>query len=429
VRSSDPAPPAGRIFFDCSFTRTQVGNVGITRTVRRLRQELDAALPAGGQCVSVAFHSTGFREASDEAPLASAAPVPAAADSAAARLLRWVTESFARRLAFTLLPLPLLYQAWKLQSAWTFDALSTRLPAIRFQHGDRVLMCDAAWGYRSWLAAAHARRQGAEVVLMIHDLIPLRHPEFCAPLFTEVFRRWLHSMLPHVDGVICNSRATQQDLMAYAADASLVLPPSTHFRLGSDLPVSSSTGIRPELAAFLDGRRPCFAAVGTMEARKNYGWLLDVFEGLWNDGHDSRLLLVGRPNADSHALVRRLKEHPEQGRRLLTLFDATDAEVAQTYARARALVFSSLAEGFGLPLVEARVRGCPVICGELPAFAELADAGVFLYPPQDAGALRASLLEHAAFDCRPSIPPMPPFSWQDSARQCLVAVNDVLGRS
>jgi glycosyltransferase involved in cell wall biosynthesis len=401
--------------------------VGITRTVRRLQRELDAVL-RDGRCVPVAFHTQGFRQVVEAQP----AHVPpsrqgGAADSLAARLLRWVTESFARRLAFAVLPLPLLYQAWRRHSLWTYDALSRDLDPVRFRPGDRVLMCDAAWGYQSWLAAAGARRQGAQVVLMIHDLIPLRQPQLCAPLFTDVFRRWLHGMAANVDGIICNSKATEADLRAYADEVGLPLPPTTHFRLGSDLPPEpAATEVRPELRACLDGALPCFAAIGTFEARKNYGWLLTVFEELWSAGHQLRLLLVGRSHADSHALEQRIRQHPEQGRRLLALFDADDAEVAEIYARCRALLFASVAEGFGLPLVEARGRGCPVIAGELPAFAELADQGVFLYPQKDMAALAALVLEHAALDRRPMVGAMAPFTWQDSARQCLVNVERML---
>ena len=419
-----------RLFFDISFTRTQKGNVGITRTVRRLRQEFDRVLPREGRCIPVAFHTQGFREVTEPPAAASRAASGApreAADSLAARLLRGVTESFARRVLLALVPQALLYQVWRLHSHWTFDALSAAGRPVQFRPGDTVLMCDASWSYQAWRAVRAAREQGAAVVLMVHDLIPLRHPEYCLPLFSYLFRRWLHAMVGCVDAVVCNSQATLQDLQAYASEAGLRLPPATSFRLGSDLPAQvDADQVRTVVRAFLDGPEPCFAAVGTCEERKNYGWLLDVFEQLWAAGHPVRLLVAGRPNADSHALLQRLKNHPEQGRRLLSLFDASDAEVAQVYAHCRALVFASRAEGFGLPLVEARVRGCPVLAGELPAFRELADAGVFLYPQDDQQALKDLVLEHARRDHRAEVGTMPAFTWEDSARQCLLAMDRVL---
>lgn len=418
-------PP--RVFFDVSYTRGQLGSVGITRTVRRLRDELDGVLPAGSACVPVAFHSRGFREVPPvPAHPASDAPREAGA-SLAARVIREVPQSWVRRFAVALVPLPLLYQVWKVYSTLAYDGLAAGLAPVQFRPGDRLLMCDASWSYRAWAAVARARRQGARVVVMVHDLIPIRHPEFGSPLFTLMFQRWLHAMLACADAMICNSRATEDDLRAYAAAKGLRLPPTGHFRLGSDpAPGLAAAPVRPELDAFLSGPAPCFAAVGTVEPRKNYGWLLGAFEPLWAAGHEVRLLLVGRPSVDARADLERLTTHPELGRRLLVLFDATDGEIAAVYARARALLFASVAEGFGLPLVEARGRGCPVIAARLPVFEELADGGVFLYPQQDAAALHALVLEHAARDRRAEVGVQAPFRWEDSARDCLATVDRLL---
>jgi hypothetical protein len=58
---------------------------------------------------------------------------------------------------------------------------------------------DAAWHYESSPAIDRARKQGCKVVLMVHDLIPLRHPEFCSPLVTNIFDVWLRGVLPLAD--------------------------------------------------------------------------------------------------------------------------------------------------------------------------------------------------------------------------------------
>jgi alpha-1,2-rhamnosyltransferase len=170
------------------------------------------------------------------------------------------------------------------------------------------------------------------------------------------------------------------------------------------------------LDAFMAGPAPFFAAIGTIEPRKNHSMLLAVFERLWAQGLDARLLVAGRPHPDCEALVRRMQEHPQQGQRLLTLLDATDEEISLAYARCRALVFPSLAEGFGLPLVEARARGCRVIASRLPALLELADEGVSFCAPGDAGELEAEVRKHAL---TPPVPlgPLRVFTWQDSAAQ------------
>ena len=153
-----------------------------------------------------------------------------------------------------------------------------------------------------------------------------------------------------------------------------------------------------------------------------------MFEELWAKGHSVRLLIAGRPTADGRSLVEKMKQHPEQGRRLLTVFDANDQELDHVYAHVRALLFPSLAEGFGLPLVEARVRGCLVIASDLPAFLELGDEGVSFFPQNSANAFAEMVVDHARPDPPAHIVPMRPFTWKESAGQLLVTMGFLLDR-
>jgi glycosyltransferase involved in cell wall biosynthesis len=430
--SATPAS-TGSVYFDISYTRTQTGHMGITRTVRRMLQEWELSLPSEGRkCIPVAFHSAGFRRVQSLAAASAAAPFAPASQSPAARLFRWVTSEFFRRAVIAstvLVPWRLLRFAWSATSSWTFDALSRGAPAVEFQRGDILFLCDASWNYPVWKASRLARRQGAKVVLLVYDLIPLRHPQFCFPLVPHIFGLWLRQMVGCSDAIVCISRATEEDLRRYARDTNAPLPPTGHFRLGSD-PARSMpelTAVRTQLELFLGRGLPCFASIGSFEPKKNYGFLLEVFERLWADKRDVRLLIVGRETAECQNLIEKFRDHPEQGHRLLTLFDATDTEVAYTYEKCRALVFPSAAEGFGLPLVEARTRGSVVLASSLPAFVELADAGVFIYPEGSHSGLQALVIEHSLRDFRQETPVMSAFRWRDSARQCLELFESLLG--
>lgn len=418
----------GRVFFDTTFTRTQSGNVGITRTVRRLAEELRRVLPEGSDFVPVAYHRDGYRVV--EAPLAAGTantPAKAPSDSLPARALRALSDSPLRRVVVRWMPLPLLARAWAVYNWVIFNRLTRAAAPARFRPGDLLLLCDAAWCYPTWKLAAAARAEGARVVVLVHDLIPVQQPAYANPLVTVVFGRWLAATLRVTDAVICNSRATADDLRAYAGAQGLALPPVSHFRLGSDPARAAGAGQpRPEIAAFVRSGAPCFGAVGTIEPRKNHAGLLQAFEGLWAQGHDVRLVVMGRVNGECHQFAQDLQRHAEAGKRLLVVFDASDEEVDLVYRECRALVFPSLAEGFGLPLVEARARGCPVIASDLPVFAELADAGVFLFDRTDVASLQAQVLRHAVADFRPRVGTMAPFTWHDSAREFLAVANELL---
>lgn len=414
-----------RVMLDVSYTRTQHGNVGITRTVRRLLQELPAALGLPpGSCIPVAFHASGFRAAGTTGPVTSAPSQDTPSNAVAARFLRFFMSGWGRRLVSRCLPGGMVRLAWRLHGAWAFNALSAAETPVRFQPGDLLVLGDQSWNYQAWVAASRARAQGARVVLIVYDLIPVRHPEFCNRLFSRVFEQWLLRMVDCVDVMLCISRATQEDLRGFFTQRCIDAPALASFRLGSDLDMAGAgEPVREAIRAFAGGAAPCFFAVGTVEPRKNYALLLAAFERLWAAGQDVKLLIVGRINAESDELAARLLRHEEQEQRLLCVQDAGDSEVAWLYSHCRALVFPSLAEGFGLPLVEARTRGCPVIASDLPAFLELADEGVWVFPRHSVEALHELVLDHAATDRRASCGRLPMFTWGESAVQLLQAVN------
>jgi glycosyltransferase involved in cell wall biosynthesis len=417
-----------RILVDVSYTRTQTGNVGITRTVRRLLAELRAILSERGTAVlPIAYHSQGFRHAAYGEHADSAVRARPTHDNLTAALWRLLHGGVLRRLATACVPVPLLRWIWRAHAAWTFDRMSARETPVVFGPGDLLLLSDESWNYRVWTAVHDARLQGADAVLVCYDLIPLRYPQFCAALFTTAFGEWLNRTLGQSSAVICISKATQDDLLLYCGQTGMTVPHAAHFRLGCDLPAGGvAQPARAEVQRFLSSGAPLFLAVGTIEPRKNHRLLLETCERLWALGMDLRLVVMGRPHADCRDLIARIKSHPEQGRRLLAVFDASDEELAAAYGVCRALVLPSLAEGFGLPLVEARTRGCPVIASNLPSFAELADAGVQLFEPDDGDALQVLLAEHAATNLRCTTQPMRPFTWQDSAMQCLERISGLV---
>lgn len=417
-----------RIFFDVTFTRTQAAPTGVTRTVRRLLEELALAGHEPASLVPVAYHSSGFRAVCDglvpvhlRTPVSqvkTTVPVGGEIGRLLARFGAWLSPR---------LPMPLRLRAWRAYHEWLFDRHSRRDIPVKWQAGDVLLLCDASWNYKVWKAARMARAQGVRVVLTVYDLMPVRQPALSSPLFSLVFRHWLKETLTSSDAAVCISGATERDLRDYAAQERITLPRTGNFRLGSDPRRETDPGeCRPALRDFMAPNAACFAAVGSFEPKKNYGFLLDACEDLWERGFDIRLLLAGRDVGECPELIERLKRHPELGRRLMALFDATDQELDYAYMSCRALVFPSLMEGFGLPLVEARARGCPVIASDLPVFVELADEGVFLYDRTSEAALAALVLSHAQCDRRQQVGCMAPFLWADSARQFLERVCGLL---
>ena len=415
------------IFLDCTYTRTQQGSVGITRVVRNLSRHLAALLPPGDLVLVVAGRE-GFKVVDSAAATqedAAAAAVHEPDVAAAIRFFRLVTSSRLRAAIVRNLPLALQVPLWRLYSRLTFEQIARGLPPADIRPGDVVILCDASWTYDVWKCARIAANGGARIVTLVYDLIPLNFPQYCAPLFTAVFRGWLHETVAYSHGIICISETTRHDVERFCRDSGRRSPPLDHFRLGSDLDLLDSRGpVRDEIQRLCAQASKLFLTVGSIDVRKNHLFALDAFERVWASDADAALVVVGRASGDVGAILKRMMEHPKAGSRLFLFQDANDSELDCLYRHARALIFPSAVEGFGLPLVEARQRGCFVLASDIAAFRELADAGVRLFSLADAQNLANCVLDVLAGPSH-SPPPMPIFSWKASAEQFLDKIRSI----
>lgn len=215
-------------------------------------------------------------------------------------------------------------------------------------------------GFGRWAARANVRP-----VYFVHDLIPITHPEFCRAGEREKHRQRMRTVLNSAAGVIGNSRATLDELAFFAREERLPSPPSVAAWLGTD-PLAVPSGAAT-------AARPTFVVLSTIEARKNHMMLLDIWSRLIDRlGADSpQLLIIGQRGWEAEDVFNRLDRDSKLRGHVVELNDCSDADLARHLATARALLFPSLAEGYGLPLVEALASGVPVIASDLPAFREI----------------------------------------------------------
>ncbi len=234
--------------------------------------------------------------------------------------------------------------------------------------------------------AAQVAARGLRAVYFLHDLIPLTHPEYCRAGEAQRHGLRLRTMVCHSSGLVMNSLATLRDLQQEAARQRWTLPPHVVLPLGTQaLP-------RPDAQRPMDA--PYFVMLGTLEPRKNHLLLLQLWRELALELGDAapRLVLLGQRGWECEQVVDMLERCEALRGKVIELGATTDGQLASWLHHARALLFPSFVEGFGMPLAEALAHGVPVVASDLPAFREIAaDVPDYLQPLDGAGWRRVVL--------------------------------------
>jgi glycosyltransferase involved in cell wall biosynthesis len=240
-------------------------------------------------------------------------------------------------------------------------------------------------GFRRWVAGADVRP-----VYFVHDLIPITHPQFCRAGEAARHLERMRTVLATGCGVIANSRATLDDLARFADSEGLAQPPGVVAWL-------ASPHLQPQAQSADVSERPAFVVVGTIEARKNHLLLLRVWRRLVErlGAGAPRLMIIGQRGWEADEVFDILNRDQTLREHVVEVNDCSDTRLAWHLANARALLFPSWAEGFGLPLVEALGFGCPAIASDLPAFREIGQGVPVFLDPAEEERWEAAILEFA----------------------------------
>ena len=234
------------------------------------------------------------------------------------------------------------------------------------------------------------RRQGCRFVPLIHDLIPLLHPEFARQGHAEKHRRRIAATARLADAILVNSAATAADLEPFLSTRDPP-PPVAVAPLGI---------VAPEVQAPPVALRPYFVVLGTIEPRKNHLLLLNLWRQMAAALGPAapRLVVIGRRGWENENIVDMLERCAAIDGLVRETGPLPDREVASLVRGARALLFPSFAEGFGLPLAEALALGVPVIASDLPALREVGGAVPDYLDPLDGAAWRNAVADYARPD-------------------------------
>ncbi len=224
-------------------------------------------------------------------------------------------------------------------------------------------------------------------VALFHDAIALKFPELTPAGTVARFPGYLHELL-QFDGIAAVSEDSCTSLADYWSWLGIAHPPPIiALPLGVD-PVCHPMGDKRT-----DGASPVVLSVGTLEGRKNHLALLDACELLWARGGKFTLRLAGSiQNQTGRAALARLRTLQAAGRPLRYDGPLSEAALGEAYAECAFTVYPSLAEGFGLPVIESLAHGRPCLCSMQGALGELVlGGGVVGLAAVDAGSLATAI--------------------------------------
>ena len=260
------------------------------------------------------------------------------------------------------------------------------------------------------------------VVATLHDAIPLSHPEWAVPRQRRTKNAFLRIAARRIDLVITVSR-------------SMVPVVVEQFRIPEERVVAIHNGVgaewfeplADEVIAEVSHRYQLperyFLTVGTLQPRKNLRRILEAFRSLPEaTRRECPLVVVGRMGWGVDDVVP-LLEAGVASREVLWLDWVGERELRALFRKARALIFPSLYEGFGLPVVEAFASALPVLTSTVSALPEIAGEAALKVDPFDVDAIREGMLALAHDDAlcatlaTAGLARAPMFSWRTCADQ------------
>ena len=218
-----------------------------------------------------------------------------------------------------------------------------------------------------------------------HDLLAIRAargemPDQKTGAAGRLFQRLILAGVARAQAAVCVSQTTREDLLRISG------LPEKRVRViynGLYLPVEpmlagpSETFLR---SAGISPEEPFLLHVGGNQFYKNRMGLLEIYYALaeHKNGAPMRLIMAGKPFTPE--MRRRLAENRLENR-VIELVEPDNETLRALYSRAKALIFPSLYEGFGLPLIEAQSCGCPVFASGRAPMTEVGGSGAVYFDP------------------------------------------------
>lgn len=261
--------------------------------------------------------------------------------------------------------------------------------------------------------------RNAHIVTTIHDLTALKFPMYHHPSTVEAQKRRLQWVRKEAALIIADSEATKRDIIEYlhieenrvqviylAAGKQF-----SEFRRRRDA-YREERIATVKKALGIDGNY--ILSLGTIEPRKNLRRVIEAFGRFRGRGGSVDHLVIAGPIGWGEQL--------EPAPSVILTGKISPEDLPELYAGAEALVYCSLYEGFGLPVLEAMATGCPVVTSDRGSLKEVAGNAAVLVNPEDVDSIvygiETALSKRNLLVTR-GVRHVSRFSWEKTARETL----------
>jgi glycosyltransferase involved in cell wall biosynthesis len=263
-------------------------------------------------------------------------------------------------------------------------------------------------------------------ITIIHDLTPILFPKlhrWHSQILQKIF---LKKILDKADLIIANSDNTAKDIgKVYPQNAGKVN------RIYPGISDIFKPAINNQVLEKYNINTPYFLFVGTIEPRKNLLVLLDAFRIFMQANKKSfTLVIAGGIGWKSESFFHALKIHPHKDQIICTGF-VESADLPPLYSQATALIYPSVYEGFGLPIVESMSCGTPVITSDNSSLYEAGGKITYYFNANDAEALSKHMVTISNDPSRRNVlaesmqKHLKKFNWDSFAQNAWTSITDL----
>ncbi len=326
------------------------------------------------------------------------------------------TWSFIKRFQFFFTGL------WQISNSFIYKIFALGYGTVLPEKNDLLIVIDSFMDYRYNIYfnffCKKLRKNGGMVVVLLYDIIPLTNPDFFEKSLVSGFKEKIKKFNGLVDAILTISRSEaeiirKENIFNIKSRQIAFFYPGYDFqneafscekRESNDNPEENN--VRKELSDIISLIKRAYDAeltnriylmVGTIEARKGYDYVVDVFEELWKKRFGGILFVAGKIGWNVNSLMEKFKNSGQFNKKLFVFNNLNDREIDFLYKEASAVICASLREGFGLPLVEAMRYEIPVFASDIAVFREIGGDFPIYFEPCKTGLAEALKTEKSRF--------------------------------